>query len=88
MKIIHADRWGDIPHDFTGLAYQTDGTEVYIKDGVHHRVEGPTVILPNGRKRWALEGEEMSEEEHTKRTAPYRTTLGKLILNEHFKLDE
>jgi hypothetical protein len=30
----------------------------------------------------------MTEEEHAKRTAYLRTTLGKLIFNEHFKLEE
>jgi hypothetical protein len=30
----------------------------------------------------------LTEEEHDKRTAYLRTTLGKLIFNEHFKLED
>lgn len=66
----------------------SDGTKFWFLDGESHRVDGPAVEFASGNKHWCLNGVRMLEEEHTKKTAYLRTTLGKLIFSEHFKLDE
>jgi hypothetical protein len=76
-------------HRVDGPAFECkDGSKVWYLNGERHRVDGPAIEWSGGGKYWCLNGEYMSEEEHYKKTAYLRTTLGKLIFNEHFKLEE
>jgi hypothetical protein len=88
MKTIKVNNYFNVPIKFTGIADFDSGTLVWFLDGRRHRVDGPAVEYADGIKVWWLNGEFVSEEEHAKRTAYLRTTLGKLIFNEHFKLEE
>jgi hypothetical protein len=81
--------FGDEPDNFTGIVENPNGHKYWFLNGKRHRVDGPAIEWSDGRSwSWWLNGEYMTEEKHTKRTAWCRTTLGKLILNEHFKLED
>jgi hypothetical protein len=64
------------------------GSKRWYLNGLRHRVDGPASEWADGTEIWYLNDVEMTEDEHTKRTACYRTTLGRLILKKegHFKL--
>jgi hypothetical protein len=86
MKVFKG--WfGDRPDNFTGIVENPDGAKRWCLNGEWHRVDGPAVEHADGDKYWYLNGEFLTEIEHTKRTAYLRTTLGKIIFNEHFKLE-
>jgi hypothetical protein len=79
--------FGSQPYNFTGIVEAPRGDKFWLLNGESHRVDGPSSEWADGHKTWYLNGEYMSEEEHYKKTAYLRTTLGKLIFNEHFKLE-
>jgi hypothetical protein len=78
IKIKDSDH---IPYNFTGIVEFDGGTVVWYLKGAWHRLDGPAFEYPEGRKAWYLNDEYMTEEEHAKKTAYRRTTLGKLIFN-------
>jgi hypothetical protein len=81
--------FGDEPDNFTGIVESENGDRAWCLNGECHRVDGPAIEWgDSGSWSWYLNGVMITEEEHTKKTAGYRTTLGKLIFNEHFKLEE
>jgi hypothetical protein len=87
MKTIKVKYWLDRPCNFTGIVECYNGDNIWLLNGKRHRVDGPASECAGGDKYWFLNGVRMTEEEHYKRTAWTRTTLGKLIFNEHFTLD-
>jgi hypothetical protein len=87
MKVFKGWSYGR-PSNFTGIVENNNGDKYWYLKGMLHRVDGPAEEWAGGSKQWWLNGEYMTEEKHTKRTAYLRTTLGKLIFNEHFKLEE
>jgi hypothetical protein len=87
MKVFKG--WfGEKPDNFTGIVEEPDGSKRWCLNGLLHKVDGHAVEWYNGNKFWCLNGNYMTEIEHTKRTAWIKTTLGKLIFNEHFKLED
>ena len=47
---------------------ESDGYKSYCINGKHHRENGPAVIHPNGNVEYWLNGEELTKEEHKRRT--------------------
>lgn len=86
-KLIVHDR-SDAPKDFTGIIERYKLSRVWVVNGEPHRIDGPAVEYMDGALHWWLNGEYMSEKEHYEKTAWTRTPVGKLLLNEHFKLEE
>jgi hypothetical protein len=79
--------FGNIPNKFTGIVESQGGNKYWFLKGKHHRVGGPAVEWWDGTSSWGLNGEWITEEEHSRRTAWTKTTLGRLILKEdYFKL--
>jgi hypothetical protein len=76
----------DRPDKFTGIVERPDGDKFWCLNGGWHRVDGPAIEWFDGATYWFLNGVYMTEEEHYKRTAYLRTTLGKLIFKEQSKL--
>jgi hypothetical protein len=87
MKVFKGWTW-NMPNNFTGIVENNSGNKHWYLNGEKHRVDGPAIEYVGGVKAWFLNGERVTEEEHYKKTAYLRTTLGKLIFNEHFKLEE
>lgn len=87
MKVLNG-KFKDLPDDFTGILMHDYGSKHWIVNGLEHRIDGPAAEYSNGTCDYYLNGIQISKRAHTKRTAGYRTTLGKLILDEHFKLEE
>ena len=46
-----------------------DGTKIWYLNGKLHREDGPAVECADGNKYWYLNGEEVTKEEHKKRTS-------------------
>jgi hypothetical protein len=46
-----------------------DGSHAWYLHGRLHREDGPAIEHANGTKAWWLDGEELTEEEHKRRTA-------------------
>jgi hypothetical protein len=89
MKTIKLSTTEKTPDNFTGIIEEPDGNKYWFLNGKEHRVDGPAVEFADGTiKKWYLNGMKVTEKEHIKRTAYLRTTLGKLIFNEHFKLED
>ena len=73
-------------HRLNGPAIEwADGDKASYVNGKLHRLNGPAIEYANGTKLWCLEGEELTEEEHFKRTAWTRSELGRLILKQEEK---
>jgi hypothetical protein len=86
MKIYKGDLF-DRPDNFTGIVITSHNNEIWFLNGEAHRVDGPAFVGPHGTY-WCLFGYTVTEEEHNRRTAWTRTTIGKLILSQpHFGLD-
>ena len=46
-----------ISKDFTGICKILENKTIhYIKNGKHHREDGPAIIYPSGHKQWQLNG--------------------------------
>lgn len=75
---IEKNNWEDVPRDYTGVIESKDG-RFYLLDGTRHRIDGPACEWNDGVKSWYLNGIWMSEAEHSEKTRPMITTLGKLI---------
>jgi hypothetical protein len=88
VKTIIRDNVWTRPTKFTGIVESKNGDKAWYLNGEYHRVDGPALECANGTGYWWLNGSHILETEHSKRTAYLRTTLGKLIFNEHFKLEE
>lgn len=53
----------DIPVKFTGVCKITDSGNIYhLKNGEHHRENGPAIIRENGDKFWCINGLEHRED--------------------------
>jgi len=71
-----AIEWADGGREWwrNGWCHREDGpaidkygrVEWFINDK-RHRLDGPAVHCPNGSKRWYINGEELTEEEHAER---------------------
>ena len=46
------------------------GTQYWYLNDLHHREDGPALIYTDGTQYWYLYGNNMSEEEHKRRTNP------------------
>jgi hypothetical protein len=46
------------------------GDKSWYLNGKRHREDGPAIEWANGYKEWYLNGEEVTEEEHKRRTSP------------------
>lgn len=52
----------------------TWGTQCWYKHGKNHRLDGPAIIVPQGKdtvKHWYIDGEELTEQEHKRLAASY-----------------
>jgi hypothetical protein len=87
MKTIKLGDYWDRPDNFTGIVEDRYDNKYWCLNGKRHRVDGPAIEWSDGDKEWFMNGEQITEEDHAKRTAWTKTTLGKLIFNEHFKLE-
>jgi hypothetical protein len=88
MKTIKLESVWSGPDNYTGIVENPYGDKVWFLNGLRHRVDGPACVWDDGDEWWYLTDEYMTEEEHSKRTAYLRTTLGRLILKEHFTLGD
>ena len=57
LKTVKVKTAAEIPDGFTGIAYFTDGSKGWLKDGKYHRDDGPALEFGNGRKCWYKDGE-------------------------------
>jgi hypothetical protein len=55
--------------DGPAVEYADGDKEWYLNDELH-REDGPAIEWANGYKEWYLNGEEVTEEEHKRRTSP------------------
>ena len=56
MKTIKVKHWTDVPINFTGIVEFENGDKEWLKNGITHRENGPSVIDKNGYKEWWLDG--------------------------------
>ena len=64
------------------------GSKVWYLNGEYHREDGPAVEYASGGKSWFLNNKQYTEDEHRKKTAYLRTSIGKIIFNNYFTLEE
>jgi hypothetical protein len=82
-----SEEWcrNDKHHRIDGPAIKrADGTVLWYQQGNPHRLDGPAVETTDGRVRFFLEGEELSKEEHARRTFKPRldgNKKGRLLYN-------
>ena len=50
----------------------SDGKQEWYLSGRAHREDGPAVIYADGAQLWYLNGEQVTEEEHKRRTSPVK----------------
>ena len=64
--------------DGPAVEYVNNGDKCWYLNGKLHREDGPAVEWDNGSKYWYLNGEEVTEEEHKRRTSK-ATCEGKVV---------
>ena len=48
MKTIKVKHWTDVPINFTGIVEFENGDKEWLKNGITHRENGPSIIDKNG----------------------------------------
>ena len=69
-KFYYSNKAMTISHREDGPAYEfvTTGLNIWYLNGKCHREDGPACEYPNGNKLWYLSGENITQEEHARRT--------------------
>ena len=52
-------------NSFTGIIEYESGLKEWRKNGSFHRFDGPALEYTNGTKRWHIDGNNCTEEQHT-----------------------
>ena len=55
-KAIKVNDYSEIPNNFTGIVEYANGDKSWLKEGKHHREDGPAVEYADGGKTWLKEG--------------------------------
>ena len=56
MKALKLEDWDETPQDYTGIVEWKCGNKSWVKNGKHHRENGPAHIKKIGYKIWYLDG--------------------------------
>jgi len=66
MKTIKVKHWTDVPINFTGIVEFENGDKEWLKNGITHRENGPSIIDKNGYRGWWLKGNFIWDSNSTK----------------------